>query len=334
MIDSQILRIVGPTASGKTALATQLAQKLLKKNIFKEIIYVNVDSRQVYADLSILSGVDLDEFKEFDLIKKENYWQSQNHNFKVYNLACYNFSNIFSLGKFLNLIENLIKEIKKKDVLIIFVGGSFLYQQRIFENYDKVVIPPNQKLREKLETLPLFQLQNLLLVKDNDKFFSLQESDLKNKRRLIRYLEIRDYKNKKNNINERKKRNLLAEYKKTTIILNASNRFLKSKLNLRMEKRLKQNVVTEVDLFCQKYQEKKLENLPLGFEEIVSFLKNKKSFLQMKAIWLKKEIEFLRKQKLWLSREKGFKFDIENEDWLDKAIEFMINFYEYGEIKS
>lgn len=334
MIDSQILRIVGPTASGKTALATQLAQKLLKNNKFKEIIYINVDSRQVYADLPILSGVDLDEFKEFDLIKKENYWQSQNYNFKVYNLACYSFNNIFSLGKFLNLIETLIRQIKKKETLIIFVGGSFLYQQRIFENYDKVVIPPNQKLREKLETLPLFQLQNLLLLKDNDKFFSLQESDLKNKRRLIRYLEIRDYKGEKNNISGRKKRDLLVEFKKTTIILKASDCFLKDKISLRIEKRLKQDVVDEVNLFYQKYKEKKLENLPLGFEEIVSFLKHKKSFLQMKAIWLKKEIEFLRKQKLWLSREKGFKFDIKNEDWLDKAIDFMINFYEYGEIKS
>jgi tRNA A37 N6-isopentenylltransferase MiaA len=119
MTKFKILRIIGPTATGKTALAAYISKNLLDEKRFDEVLIVNVDSRQVYKDLRILSGADLDEFNNFNLVKKDNFWQSLDYNLKIYNLAYRNFHNKYSLASFLNLFQSLIKKVKSTKALII-----------------------------------------------------------------------------------------------------------------------------------------------------------------------------------------------------------------------
>ena len=72
MINYPIIQIMGLTASGKTVLAKNICQTLLAKKKVSGIDIICVDSRQIYADLPILSGADLDEFGSFKLQKKIN----------------------------------------------------------------------------------------------------------------------------------------------------------------------------------------------------------------------------------------------------------------------
>ena len=54
-----LISIVGLTATGKTALALQLAELVIKKQWFAGVDLISVDSRQVYRGLEIISGADI-----------------------------------------------------------------------------------------------------------------------------------------------------------------------------------------------------------------------------------------------------------------------------------
>ena len=104
-VESKIILISGPTASGKSSFAIKLAKK-----VNGEII--NADSMQVYKQLKILSAR-----------PDQSKYQNINHHL-------YGFHDIkknFSTGDWLKLSFKKIKEIKKKNKTPILVGGTGLY---------------------------------------------------------------------------------------------------------------------------------------------------------------------------------------------------------------
>ena len=127
---SKIILIAGPTASGKSKFAVQLANK-----IDGEII--NADSMQVYKELKILTARP----------KKIDQRNIKHH--------LYGFQSVkkkFSTGVWLKLVIKKIKEIKKKNKIPILVGGTGLYFKTLTEG---IVAIPNitMKNRNKIITL-------------------------------------------------------------------------------------------------------------------------------------------------------------------------------------
>ena len=119
---SKIILIAGPTASGKSKFATQVAKK-----VKGEII--NADSMQVYKQLNILTARP----------KKKDQKNIKHH--------LYGFQSVtknFSSGHWLKLVKNKIKEIQKRNKVPILVGGTGLYFKSITEGLVKM---PNISLR-------------------------------------------------------------------------------------------------------------------------------------------------------------------------------------------
>ena len=103
-LKSKIILISGPTASGKSNFAIQLAKKLNGE-------IINTDSMQVYKELKILSARPL----------KKNYQKIKHH--------LYGFQSVkknFSTGDWLKLAISKIEEIKKTKKVPILVGGTGL----------------------------------------------------------------------------------------------------------------------------------------------------------------------------------------------------------------
>lgn len=154
---SKILVIVGPTASGKSALAENLA-----KRYRGEVLCV--DSRTVYRGMDI--GTAKSDGWGIDLVDPNEE---------------------YSIAEFKTYAEKTIKEILSRGHLPILVGGTGLWIDAIVDNLDLPAVPPNPLLRAELEACSLSELQQKLLGLDPQ---AGQIVDLKNKRRVIRAFEV------------------------------------------------------------------------------------------------------------------------------------------------
>ncbi len=173
----KLITIIGPTACGKTSLATSLAAKI-KANI------ISGDSRQVYKFMNIGTGKDLSDYNLpsgesipyylIDIVlpgTKYNVYQYQND--------------------FLNVYSKLIRE----DNPIILCGGSGLYIEAVLKGYDLSTVPQNEELRKYLKTKSLTELANTLKDLKTQNNSSLHNhTDIDTVNRAIRAIEIETYK--------------------------------------------------------------------------------------------------------------------------------------------
>jgi tRNA dimethylallyltransferase len=155
--------IVGGTASGKTKLAYDIA-----KTINGEII--SADSRQVYRYLDIGSS-------------KERFEDVKTHLIDIINP-----DQRYSAFLFKNDAKKIIKDIELKGKTPIIVGGTGLYTRALVYNLS-LGKNPDFKLRKELESKTKEELQDIL-YSINPKFKEiLNNSDINNRVRLIRYIE-------------------------------------------------------------------------------------------------------------------------------------------------
>jgi tRNA dimethylallyltransferase len=167
MNKKRLVVIAGPTASGKTALAIELAKK------FNTCI-LSADSRQFYKEVSIGTA--------------KPSVQEQN-GVKHYFIDSHSLENPLTASTFANeALQILELEFKTKDTIVL-VGGSGLFIDSLCVGLDK--IPFNQQIRDELnEELKLNGLTELLLeLKQKDSVY-FASVDRANSPRVIRALEV------------------------------------------------------------------------------------------------------------------------------------------------
>ena len=165
-----ILTVIGPTASGKTSLATKLASRL-------DGIVISGDSRQVYRGMDIGTGKDLEEYT---VEGKE---------------IPYRLIDIVDAGEkytLFNYQQDFIKVFKECTALKktpVLCGGSGLYVEAVLKGYRLLKVPQNPVLREELSKFSLKELTDLL--KKYKTLHNTTETDTCN--RAIRAIEIEEY---------------------------------------------------------------------------------------------------------------------------------------------
>lgn len=165
-----LIVILGPTASGKTSIATQLANK-----INTEII--SADSRQVYKGMDIGTGKDL---KDFTIDGKT---------------TPYHLIDIVEPGYKYNVFEyqkdffKVFEKISEKGKTPILCGGTGMYIDAVLKGYKLVHVPINEHLRKDLELKSLDELKIIL----NNYKTEHNKSDSNTKKRTIRAIEIQEY---------------------------------------------------------------------------------------------------------------------------------------------
>ena len=171
MKNYDLITIIGPTASGKTAFACHLAHTL-----HTEII--SGDSRQVYRSMDIGTGKDLSDY----VINGEN--------------IPYHLIDIREAGDKYNIFEyqhdfhNVYTDIKNRDKLPILCGGSGLYVESVLRGYSLVNVPENKELRSKYAD---YSLQALTEILESYKTLH-NKTDVDTAQRAIRAIEIEEYK--------------------------------------------------------------------------------------------------------------------------------------------
>src|SRR3990167_7407725 len=173
-----MLVIFGPTATGKTDLALGLANKFNGE-------LISADSRQVYKNLDITSGK-----ANFGLkVEKHNrYWIVDG--VKIHGFDLVDPGQNFSASDFIKFAKTAVAQIIKTSKLPIIVGGTGFYIQTFIGGLDSVGIAPDANLRSQLEKLSTTMLYQKLLITNPKRAKSMNQSDKKNPRRLIRAIEI------------------------------------------------------------------------------------------------------------------------------------------------
>ena len=165
-----LVTILGPTATGKTQLATALAAR-----IDGEII--SADSRQIYRGMDIGTGKDLGEYVVDG--KPIPY-----HLIDIVD-AGYKY-NVFEYQRdFLKAFES----VNQRGHLPILCGGTGLYIEAVLNGYKLLAVPDNQLLREQLATKTLDELTSIL-----SGYKTLHnQTDVDTVKRAIRAIEIEEY---------------------------------------------------------------------------------------------------------------------------------------------
>jgi tRNA dimethylallyltransferase len=171
MNNYDLITILGPTASGKTALACRLAYEL-------ETEIISGDSRQVYRQMNIGTGKDLGDYTVCGKQIPCRLIDIRNPGDKY---------NIF---EYQHDFHKAFTDIGKKGLLPILCGGSGLYIESVLKGYSLVNVPENKTLRKKLENESLHRLTDRLRS-----YKSLHNTtDVDTVQRAIRAIEIEEYK--------------------------------------------------------------------------------------------------------------------------------------------
>src|SRR3989344_6952225 len=161
----KVLLIVGPTSSGKSTLAVELARKFNGE-------VVSADSRQVYRGLDIGTGK----------IKKREMRSVAHHLLDVADPK-----KLYTAEDYRKAATRAIADIARRGKLPIVAGGTGFYIDALVGRIALPAVPPNMKLRARLEKKTAPQLYALLKKQDPRRAKTIDEH---NKRRLVRALEI------------------------------------------------------------------------------------------------------------------------------------------------
>ena len=275
---NKIILIAGPTASGKSKLAIEIAKK-----IKGEII--NADSMQVYKEFSVLSS----RPSKIDLRKVKHH--------------LYGFQpakKLFSTGAWLKLVKKQIDQCLKNKKIPILVGGTGLYFEVITKGMSK--IPNiNSKVRDKI--------RNLQKKRGQDKFYELLlklDPLVKNKiepsdtQRSIRAYEVKKF--TKKSIFEWYKltRSEFKKFQIFKIFIDVPREKLLRNISNRVEQMFKNDCVEEVKNFLKLNIDPTLStNKIIGVKEIKDFLSGVRSLPQVKEIINIKTRQYAKRQVTW-----------------------------------
>lgn len=162
-----LLVILGPTASGKTKLAVQLAQRHQGE-------IISADSRQIYKGLDIGTGKDLTDYETipYHLIDIRDP------------------KNPYSINSFRHDFAEAYRIIRSKKRQAILCGGTGSYIQAVLQDQPYSRVPTNKMFHEQLDQQSVDELRRRLQHETAPADFSI---DFSNKKRIIRALEIITY---------------------------------------------------------------------------------------------------------------------------------------------
>lgn len=271
----KIITIMGPTASGKTSLAVEIA-RLVGGEI------VSADSRQVYTGLDIGTGK----------VTKREMRGVPHHLLDVISPK-----RTMSVVQYERLATRVIRDIIKRKKVPIICGGTGLYIDAVLTTVSFPAVPPNQKLRKELEKLSAEKLFEKLLKLDPIRAKTI---DAKNPRRLIRALEIAS------ELGSVPIRTPTVERYDTLYIgLTLPQEELSERIHTRLLARMRRGMVAEVrKLHEQGLSWKRMESLGLEYRFLAQFLQNKVTRKEMLELLEIAICQYAKRQMVWFKRNK------------------------------
>ncbi len=279
---SKVIAIVGPTASGKTAYAINLA-----KQIDGEII--SADSRLVYKGFNIgTAKPTLDEqagipHYMIDLVEPE-------------------FS--YSAGLYKKDASLIIQDILKRGKVPIVVGGTGLYIDILLKNYNLPKILPDEKLRAELKELSNEELFAFLKKLDSSACKSI---DINDRKKIIRAIEILKG---TSGVLEASRGISESRYDVEWIGKNFDRKTLYERIDKRVDSMIENGLIEETKILRKKHGD--IPNLTdtIGYREILGYLNGEYSLEDATNKLKQNTRNYAKRQLTWFRRNPDIKWDI------------------------
>lgn len=281
----KVIFIVGPTASGKTALSI-----LLSKKFNGEI--VNADSRQVYQEMDIATA------------KPKRDASRQKKNEYVYQGVVHHLVDIikpskrFTLSDFKEQANVVISDILARGKLPIVVGGTGLYIWSLVDNLDIPKVEPNIKLREGFDLKTLEELVKLLKNIDPE---TVKKIDIKNRRRVLRALEVAISSGESFVAQTTKSEPL---YNSLQIGIKCDREKLYENINKRIDQQMLFGLVEETKKLATRYRWELPSMSSIGYKQIGNYLRGEMSLEAAVEIFKRDTRRYAKRQETWFKRDK------------------------------
>jgi len=296
---------MGPTASGKTSLAIDLYQTNL-------IELISVDSVMIYKDCDIGSA----KPSKDELIKAPHHLINK-----------ITVEEIYTASDFYHEAHKIIKVVHSRDRTPVFVGGTMMYFKSLLDGMDNLP-PRNEEYRELLENRikseGLESLYKELINKDTRYISSVNEKD---KKRIIRALEIIEFSQGNNKDKKREKlydRYNLFQYS----LVDTTRKIIHQRIEERLENIITDKFIDEVKNLLGNYKIPK--NHPIlksvNYKQCIAFLNgeiNKENFY-LKSLYATRQLA--KKQTTWINSWKSLElFELEEINKLEKTLKKVIH---------
>lgn len=282
-----LITVLGPTATGKTAFAANLAF-LLNAEI------ISADSRQVYRGMDLGTGKDIADYTVNGVAIPYHLVDIADAGDK-YNVFAYQ-------NDFLKTYTDIINRQK----LPILCGGTGMYIEAVLKGYKLIHVPVNQALRDSLETYDLSQLHaKLARLKPMH-----NTSDVDTKKRAIRAIEIETYYQENNDMD--------FSYPKINALLlgiKFERSTIKERITERLKQRLRDGMIDEVQLLLNKgVDAETLLYYGLEYKFITQYLNGEFSYNKMVEKLNIAIHQFSKRQMTWFRKMERSGFKIH---WID-----------------
>ena len=274
---SDLSVVLGPTATGKTQLAVQLAHKLSGE-------IISADSRQVYRGMDIGTGKDLNEY-----------------NFKGVSIP-YHLIDIvapieeYNVAQFQRDFQRVYSDIKERGKLPILCGGTGFYIKAVLMDFQLPKTEPDKQLRQRLEN---WELEDLINELETISPRASANTPVDTKRRVIRAIEVvkdREKGARKKETGKRKQEN--SNLQNTTVIgIEYPREVIRERITKRLHNRLNSGMIEEVEaLLIGGVTHHRLDTLGLEYRFISRFLKGDYSKDEMTGLLNTAIHQFAKKQ--------------------------------------
>lgn len=288
-----VIAIAGPTASGKTALAVELA-KILGTEV------ISADSRQIY--------------KEFDIAtakpSKEEMQGIKHHMIDIVEPA-----EEFTVADFADKAARIIDTLLENGKIPVVAGGTGLYFRILLENYDMPRVAPDKKLREELHIIEKEQGAQALhkMLYELDPVLA-QNMHPNNTVKIIRALEVCKTLGIPMSQAQQKKE---PEYDVKWFGLGHLNgedrKFLYDRADKRVEKMIDAGLEKEADTLYKKYGKINSILKTIGYQEFIDYFDGNTTYQECVEKIKQNTRRYAKRQLTWFRRNENIKWlDIQN----------------------
>jgi tRNA dimethylallyltransferase len=284
MHNQQIIVIAGPTASGKSQLALQIAKRI-------NGVIINGDSRQIYKEMNIGTAKPIpDEVKN-------GIWYIQGVPHYLYSFV--SISTRYTVYNYQKDVYSLFKTLPKEKIPII-TGGTGLYIDSVFFHYNL----KKEFISNKYASYSLDELKEIL---GEDELEKLNESDRENPRRLLRILQKRNSgipiinKNLQNTTTDNG----------LYFVLDLPKEILQERIRIRVEKMFEDGLKEENEQLRKLFSKDLPAFQTIGYKEFDDYFDGEKDLETVKTDIIKHTNQYAKRQRTWFRRNK-------NAIWIDK----------------
>lgn len=270
----KIVAVVGPTSSGKSDVAVDIALR------YKGEV-ISADSRQIYKGLDIGSGK----------ITKEEM-----RGIPHYMLDVADPKERFTVKTYKEMSENVISNILKRELLPIICGGTGFYVSALVDRINFPKIPPDESFREKYQNKDTEELFKELQKKDPERARTV---DPLNKHRLIRSLEIVKHMGFVPKVSKKK-----PLYDALFIGLDRPSKELKERIEKRLHKRLNEGMLEEASrLNKEGLSLERMDEMGLEYRFMARHLNGDISEDEMKEAIKQSSWQYVKRQRTWFKKD-------------------------------